>query len=131
MVPLLGGNFVLKFSIGSSLTAASQRLPLLGGALFRGSASTISIGKSIGGMRLCRFSEAAAIRRCRFGRFTCTYFEVLISNESRITTHMPQLRHNVAEQNLHHEICFIVWLRLCMQSFRPSSILVWLGEQKM
>ena len=23
-------------------------------------------------------------------------------------THMPQLRHNVADQNLHREICFIV-----------------------
>ena len=60
-----------------------------------------------------------------------TYFEVLILNESRVTTHKPQLRQNVADQNLHHEICFIVWMRLCMQSFRPSSQQVWLGGQKM
>ena len=37
----------------------------------------------------------------------CTNFEVLISNESQETTHMPQLRHNVADEIDHHEICFI------------------------
>ena len=35
-VPLLGGNFVLKISIGSSLNCLCQRLPLLGGAALGG-----------------------------------------------------------------------------------------------
>ena len=37
-----------------------------------------------------------------------THFLVLIYKESRDITHMPQLRHNMADQNLHNEICFIV-----------------------
>ena len=42
-----------------------------------------------------------------FGKNVCTNFEVLISYESEENTHMPQLRHNVADQIDHHEICFI------------------------
>ena len=36
------------------------------------------------------------------------HFLVLIYKEPRDITHMPRLRHNVAVQNLLHEICFIL-----------------------